>query len=141
MKKIWMVVLLSVLMACAPQARVLNETEKNAVLAYSESKTDNLMQGINQNDYAMFSRDFSDQMKNAIPQTGLNDLRNKVIAKIGNYVSRRVDRVEEIGGNVAVVYNAKFEKDEPVALRVVFESAEPHRITGLWFDSAKLRQP
>jgi len=126
--------------SCAPQSRTLNDVERNTVLAYSEAKTANLMQGMHQNDYAVFARDLDDKMKSAIDQTGFADLRIKINGKIGNYVARRVERVEQQGGNIIVVYLAQFEKDNSVTMRVVFEAAEPHRITGLWFDSAQLRK-
>lgn len=133
----WLILLL---LACSPQPRMLNDAEKTVVLAYSETKTENLLLGIQRNDYALFSRDLNDQMKNAIDKNGLGKLRAQVTDKIGNCVARQVERVEEINGNLAVVYRAKFEGDDPVAMRVVFETGEPHRISGLWFDSAKLRQ-
>ncbi|MDE3090260.1 MAG: DUF3887 domain-containing protein [Chloroflexota bacterium] len=109
-------------------------------MAYSEAQTDSLMKAINSNDYAAFSRDLNDAMKSAINADGLVNMRTKVNDKIGNYVSRQVSSVLQTGDNVAVIYLAKFENDDAVTVRVVFEMAEPHRISGLWFDSAKLRQ-
>jgi hypothetical protein len=34
----------------------------------------------------------------------------------------------------AVIYDAKFEKEAAVTVRVVFRVAEPHEISGLWFN-------
>ena len=126
--------------ACSSVALPLTGADRDKVLAYSESKTDNLMQAINGNDYAAFSRDLNDAMKNAIPNDGLANMRTKVNGKIGNYVARQVSSVLQTGNDIAVIYLAKFESDDAVTMRVVFEAAEPHRISGLWFDSAKLRQ-
>lgn len=123
------------------QGAPLTGAARDAVLAYSEAKTDNLMQGLNANDYAMFSRDLNDSIKTAIPESGFASMRAKVNGKIGNYVSRQVDTITQSGNFVTLVYQAKFENDSPVTVRVSFEMAEPHRISGLWFDSAKLRQP
>ncbi len=126
--------------ACSSVATPLTGADRDQVLAYSEAKTDSLMKAINVNDYAAFSRDLNDQMKSTINADGLVNMRTKVNDKIGNYVSCQVSSVLQTGDNVAVIYLAKFENDDAVTVRVVFETAEPHRITGLWFDSAKLRQ-
>jgi hypothetical protein len=126
--------------ACSLVALPLSGSDRDKVLAYSEAKTDSLMKAINSNDYAAFSRDLNDTMKGAITADGLVNMRTKVNDKIGNYVSRQVSSVLQAGDNVTVIYLAKFESDDAVTMRVSFETAEPHRIGGLWFDSAKLRQ-
>jgi hypothetical protein len=33
-----------------------------------------------------------------------------------------------------VIYDARFTKDDAVTMRVVFRAAQPHEISGLWFD-------
>ena len=124
----------------AAQSKPLTGSEKDAVLAYSEAQTDNLMNGINNDDYAVFSRDLNDKMKSSIPDTGLTNMRIKVNAKIGNYVSRQVESVTQSGNFVTVIYSARFENEDQVTVRVIFDAAEPHRISGLWFDSEKLRK-
>jgi uncharacterized protein DUF3887 len=132
--------LVGVLGACGSTAKTLEGAEKDAVLTYSEPMTDNLLAGISSNEYATFSRDLDDAMKKAMPEAQLGALRAQLGAAIGSYVSREVSGVVQDGENIAVIYKAKFEKDDPVTMRVVFETAPPHRISGLWFDSAKLRK-
>jgi uncharacterized membrane protein YhfC len=122
-----------------PQSKNLIGGDRDAVLAYSESKTTSLLTAINNNDYAVFSRDLNDKMKNAISADGLVNIRTKVNGKIGNYASRQVDSVVQSGDFVTVIYLARYENEERVTMRVSFEVAEPHRISGLWFDSEKLR--
>jgi hypothetical protein len=51
-----------------------------------------------------------------------------------------VDDVLTAGDFITVVYLAKFSDEEIVQMRVVFTVAEEHLVTGLWFDSPKLRQ-
>ena len=106
----------------------------DAVLAYSEAKTDNLLAGMNANDYPMFSRDFDRQMLNAMPQTQFNSLKKDRDDKLGLYLSRKVNSVVLQDGFYSVIYNAKFEKDDAVSVRVVFREREPHEISGLWFN-------
>ncbi len=130
---------LLLLAGCSSSAQVITGAERDQVLAYAEAKTDNLMAGYNANDYATFARDFDDQMRAAMPQSGLEQSRAQVLGKIGQYVSRQVDHVEKIGNYVAVVYNAKFEQADGVTVRVVFDTDAQHRISGLWFNSPKLQ--
>ncbi len=118
----------------------LGESARVPVLAYSEPETDNLMVGLNANDYATFTRDFDDKMKGAITPAQFANLEKTVVGKIGKYVSRQVTDVQQSSDTVTVVYTAKFENDDPVTMTVAFHATEPHQISGLHFNSAKLRQ-
>lgn len=135
-------ILAVVLTACSqPAPRTLTGTERDAVLAYSEAITDNLLAGMNAGDYDVFSRDFNQAMLDSISPADFVDMQVQIGGKIGAYVSREVQTVQQLEDMVTVTYTAEFEQDSPVIVRVVFEVAEPHQVTGLWFDSAKLRQP
>jgi hypothetical protein len=127
------VLLISVLNACGTQETTLTGTERDAVLAFSEPQTDNLLAGLQAGDYAMFSRDFDQAMLDAIDAGAFESLKSDRDAKLGGYVSRIVNRVVQTGDFYAVIYDAVFEKDSAVALRVVFRVAEPHEVSGLWF--------
>ncbi len=118
----------------------LSGSARETVLGYSEPETDNLLAGLNANDYATFSRDFDDKMKGAITSAQFGNLEQTVVGKIGKYVSRQAADVQQSGDYVTVVYTAKFENDDPVTVTVAFHTAEPHQISGLHFNSAKLRQ-
>lgn len=118
----------------------LSPSEQAPVLAYSEPAMDNLMAGLNANDYAAFSRDFDDKMKAGITPGQFANLEKTIVGKIGKYVSRQVADVQQVGDTVTVIYTAKFENDDPVTMTVAFHSVEPHQIAGLHFNSAKLRQ-
>lgn len=131
---------LACLAACSPQEKTLSGADQEAVLAFSEPATDNLLAGLAANDYAAFSRDFDAQMLRAIPATSFLAMKQELDGKIGGYLSREVDRVLQSGQFYVVVYQAQFEQEEPVTVRVVFRVEEPHAISGLWFDSDRLRQ-
>jgi len=125
---------MSILASCAPKTTPLSGADRNAVLAYSEPKTDNLLAGMNAGDYAMFSANFDADMLAAMTESKFNTLKADRDAKLGFYVSRTVDTVFQQGDFYVVVYLAKFEKDEAVTVRVVFRMAEPHQVSGLWFN-------
>ena len=141
MKKIFVLMLAgllaSLLSACGgAQETVLNGEEKDAVLAFSEAKTDNLMLGLKAGDFAGFSQNFSPDMLNAMPQGEFEKLKKDRDDKLGAYVSRQVNQVtqSQSGEYVAVVYDAVFEKEKAVTMRVVFRAEEPHEVSGLWFN-------
>jgi hypothetical protein len=132
---LFLLVLLSGLLAgCGSKETVLTRDERDAVLAFSETKTDNLLAGMNTNDYAMFSQDFDQEMLNAMTQAQFDALKKDRDAKLGLYVSRQVNSVTQAGDFYAVIYDAKFEKDNAVTVRVVFRVADPHQVSGLWFN-------
>lgn len=126
--------LAGLLAGCGSQETVLTGDDKDAVLAFSEPKTDNLLAGMNANDYAKFSQDFDQDMLKAMPQAQFDALKKDRDTKLGLYVSRQVNSVVQTGDFYAVIYEAKFEKDDAITVRVVFRVADPHQVSGLWFN-------
>lgn len=130
------------LTACsaAPPAVVLTGSEREAVLEYSEPMTDNLLQGMNNGDYDQFARDFDPAMAKAMPASSFDQFMTGIGNKLGQYESRTVSTVETVGDFARVIYQARFANDDPVTVRVVFnKDTADHLISGLWFDSARLR--
>lgn len=137
MKKLTMLLLtvlaVGILSACGSQGTTLTGKEADAVLAFSEAKTDNLLAGMNAGDYAVFSQDFDADMLAAMTQAQFDKLKTDRDTKLGLYISREVASVVQIDDFYAVNYTAKFEKQDAVPVRVVFRMAEPHEVSGLWF--------
>ena len=128
------VILVSFLAGCGSKGTTLTGADRDAVLAFSEAKTDNLLAGMNANDYTAFSKDFDQDMLKAMTQPQFDSLKKDRDARLGLYISRQVDSVIQTGDFYAVIYNAQFEKDDAVTVRVVFRIAEPHEVSGLWFN-------
>ena len=130
------------LAGCGPVSQTYGDN-RDEVLAYAEPKVDNMMAALNAGDYAAFVRDYNEAMLKATDETAFDGLRTLVQSKIGNYVSRQVTNVEQVAENgqqfIRVVYSAKFENEDKVTVRVVFDDTADHPISGLWFDSPKLR--
>ncbi len=132
-----LVICLSLLAGCGSkpaEATALTGDARDAVLAFSEAKTDNLLAGLNTDDYAAFSKDFDSDMLNAMTPGQFTKLKQDRDAKLGRYLSRTVSSVIQTGDFYAVNYQAVFEKEAEVALRVVFRVAAPHQVSGLWFN-------
>lgn len=122
------------LYGCSSGNAELTGADKDAVLTFSEAKTDTLLSGMNNNDYAAFSQDFDADMLTAMPQAQFDALKKDRDSKLGLYISREVSSVVLVGDFYAVNYVAKFEKDDNVVVRVTFRVAEPNQVSGLWFN-------
>jgi len=120
--------------------QVLNGSELEAVLSYSEPIADNLFAGLAANDYTIFSRDFDADMQESIPADLFIGWKQNLDDKLGDYISHQVEQVTQSDEYYVVVYNVKFEKDEQVKVGIIFHAAEPHSINHLWIDSKKLKQ-
>ena len=126
--------LLISLAGCGSTAQTLEGVELDAVLAFSEPMTDNLLDGMKNGDYAFFSRDFDTTMQKAIDEKAFADLKTDRDSTLGMYISREVFQVTQDTDFYVVFYQAQFEKQSDVIMRVVFRVNEPHQISGLWFN-------
>jgi len=128
------------LVACAPSARAIPADEAEVLRGELEPKVDNLLDGLENGDYAAFTRDFDAQMREAMTEAKFADLRAQFDEKLGRYQARQFVKAEEIKGFTALIYDARFEDEEQVTVRVVFRQQDGQwLVTGLWFDSPKLR--
>jgi hypothetical protein len=131
----WLAIIFVVILSgCGTSETTLTGPDQEAVLAFSEAKTDTLLAGMNANDYAAFSADFDQAMLDAMTESSFATFKQDRDAKLGLYVSRQVKTVVQSGDFYAVIYEAEFEKEDSVTVRVVFRAAEPHEVSGLWFD-------
>jgi hypothetical protein len=128
--------------ACAatPTETPLTEVEKTSVLEFAEPKVDAQMEALAASDYQGFLVDYDAAMKEATTFGAFEQLQIWLSVKVGAYESRGVSSVTQTDTYYIVNYTAEFTKDDNVTMRVVFEKADPHRISGLWFDSPKLRE-
>jgi len=125
---------------CMSPETVVSDEEAAQVLTYAGPIADNVMQGFNEGNYTMYSRDFSPEMRQALDEAAFEQNREFVTSRIGLYESRSDPVVTETGEFIAVTYRAAFEREDGVALRFVFKKGdESHQLHGLWFNSPKLR--
>ncbi|WP_214083810.1 DUF3887 domain-containing protein [Methanoculleus sp.] len=125
---------------CTSQETVVSDEEKAQVLAYADPIADNLLLGFNEGNYTMYSRDFGEEMKQALDEAAFEQNRESVTSRIGLYESRRDPVVTEVDEYIAVTYIAGFEREDGVTVRFVFlKGDDAHRLYGLWFNSPMLR--
>ena len=113
------------------------------VRGYADPVTENILVAMNEGDYAIYSEDFDQTMKNAMTEAVFDETNTVIRSKIGDYVSKEFWKAESKDQYTIVYYRAKF-TDEPadVTVRVVFQEINGEmKVSGLWFDSPELRKP
>jgi hypothetical protein len=121
--------------------KTITGAEKAEILQYTEPIVDNLLIGYNEGNYTILSRDFDEQMKNALTEAVFLQNRELVTSRIGIYVSRRTPTVLEEGPLTILIYSAEFENESGVEVRVVFfDYGDNNLVSGLWFNSPRLRE-
>jgi hypothetical protein len=130
----------SLLGAAPPPTLVPDEAESFATQV--DAMSENLLIAMNNRDEATFLQDMDDDMRKA-SEGGIDELYQSIVVKIGKYIpgSKKVVKVDETEGYRRVSYDATFEQEEHVQVLVVYsmDSGQP-LVSGLWFDSPKLRQ-
>ena len=141
MKKFLLIplIMLVFVSGCTSQTFIEGE-EKDQWFQIATPMAENILQSLNDNDYEGYTSDFSETMRNAMPEEKFNEIRDLISSKIGNYVSFEPSTVFEAGEFVSVNFAAEFEEEKGVTLRIVFRRGdEEYKIEGLWTDSLKLR--
>jgi len=119
-----------------------NQVDIDQVRKYADPITENILLGMNGNNYSKYSEHFDQTMKNAMPEAVFYETNTLIKSKIGDYVSKQFWKVESKDQYTIVYYKARFtEEPEDVIVKVVFqEIMEEMEVSGLWLDSPKLRE-
>jgi hypothetical protein len=130
---------LALLLAACGGPKTLPEDEAQAFAEQVAPLTENLLTALSDGDEAAYTRDMDETMKEASSGAKFTEVYDAVIGKIGKYVSAEMTQVLEQGKYRIVVYDAQFENEAHVSVRVVYDvsGAEPF-VSGLWFDSPTL---
>ena len=100
----------------------------------------NILTSLNNNDYAGFSRNFSQTMKNAINQSAFDKLYNQMQTAVGNYQSDVFYSAANKAGSMNLVYFAQYSK-EPAGISVSLSVQSingAYQVQGLVFNSPNL---
>lgn len=96
-----------------------------------------LLTGLNEGDYAAFSRDFSDEMRAALPESQFGALRDMLQETSGNYLTCGEPTLSNRSGYSIYRLICRFEKEE-VVVTLTFK-INGRQVEGLFFDSPNLR--
>ncbi len=111
------------------------------VRGYSDAMTEDLLQGLKDGNYTRFSLHFDTAMKGSLTEEAFLQLRTFLDSKVGEYTSKEFVRAERSGEYIMTFYKASYtEEPAGVTVRTVFSEVNGTAyMTGLWFDSPKLR--
>jgi len=132
---IFAVVFLTVAVVPGPTfGGVIGNTDK-AVRTITEPLLDNILDGIMTKDYAKYSRDFEDTMKEVVTQEAFLKSNRQIQNRIGSYKSRTYLGFLKKGNMTLVLWKGKFDKTEDDVLikLVVSKRKGRYLVTGLWF--------
>ena len=100
----------------------------------------NILTSLDNNDYAGFSQNFSQTMKNAINRSAFNKLYNQMQSDVGNYQTGVFYSAANKAGSINLVYFAQYSK-EPAGVSVSL-SVQPvngaYQVQGLVLNSPNL---
>lgn len=109
---------------------------------YAGAIAENMLQAMNNENYALYSEHFDEAMKNAMPEAVFKQSIIAIRGKIGSYISKQFVTTQQSGQYISVFYKAKF-SGEPgdVTVKVVFQEIDGKpRVSGFWMDSPNLRK-
>ena len=146
MKKNVFAMLLAICMLSVSLAGCGSKGITESDVRYAGPMIDNVLAGIKDKNYAEFSRDFGDKVKDAITETSFNSLSDLLANKIGEYQSKNfgqaANTTQDNISYMVVVYKAKYTKESgDVLITMTFgDSNGVKKIEGLTFNSPNLRQ-
>jgi uncharacterized lipoprotein YehR (DUF1307 family) len=138
--------LLCLMMTCS-LAACGNKVDSKVVRQYADDITENMLLAYNEDNYEQYIADVNSQFKAAVTEDKMKEGNEMVRGKIGDYVPgskkfKDAVKTSEKGKKYLVVrYNAEFtDETEDVLVTMIFDDNEAHQVSGMFFNSPKLRQ-
>lgn len=129
------------LAACAPALTALPASEEAAFAQEIDPIVEETLIGLSDGNYEQHAQYFDEEMRDRVdPIVTFPQVYDEVIGRVGVYQSHRLIQVEEQNLYRIATYDVSFANDPHVTAQFIFwENDDAHQITGLWFDSEKLR--
>jgi hypothetical protein len=118
------------LASCAPRVTsptILSPEEGAAYAAEVDDVVENMLIGLSQKDWAMYSRDFHKAMLAEMEDTFQQEY-NETIGVIGAYQSKTLDHVETRGDQRIIIYHGVFENNPDVTISMYFGINDPNHL-------------
>ncbi|MBU4304152.1 MAG: DUF3887 domain-containing protein [Candidatus Omnitrophica bacterium] len=137
MKKILCFFLCFMFLAASPQsvnAAVIGQSNEQ-VRAITDPIMDNIFDGLNNEDYDKYSRDFDGTLKETLSPERFRAVRKEIKDWVGNYLYREYLGFINRQAITIIFWKAVFDKtqDEILIKLVVSERDGKYLVTGLWF--------
>lgn len=120
--------LLTAMAACnAPKAEKVDVGE---VQPYADPAADKIISGINEKDYAKFSGDFDQAMKEAVTEAKFNE----IVEQLGQCESLGITGADRVQGYTRAYYKVKSGKlNREVTFMIVFSASGDRKVSGLFY--------
>lgn len=120
--------LLAYLAGCnVPKVEKVNADE---VKVYADPAIEKILAGISEKNYAMFSEDFDQQMKNALSEEKFTEIVNQ----LGECEAKGIIGADNVQGYTRAYYKAKSSKiSNEVTFTIVFSAAGDKKVSGLFY--------
>lgn len=110
---------------------------------FAETAAEEYLVSINDRDYETFSRHLGKEMMEELTEENFLEFADQVEGIVGNYVegSKEYSKLQKESGFISVIYDTQY-TDEPegVIFTLVLQKVDSLiKISGSWFNSAKLR--
>ena len=118
--------------ACTQAAPVYAAgSEKEQAVAAAAPLAKEILDGMQQNDYALFSKDFDAAMLKSLPQSSFATML-KTFSAYGAFKSSDLINVEIVENYYSAAYKLTY-ANQILTMRVVFPKSGTPQVSGLWF--------
>ncbi len=127
-------ILLALLWAL-PAAAALVGTDDQQVKAVAEPILDNLLGGLNKGNYAQYSKDFDDALREALPEKKFLQVRQDIIERWGKYQSKNYLGFLNQQNYTVMLWKGTFDgtKNDVLIRLVLAKRQDKVVVAGLWF--------
>ncbi len=96
---------------------------------------DNILEAFEQNDYAQYSRDFDNFLKESISEKKFGEMGLRLEGSLGKYQSREYLGFMMNGQMTVVLWKGRYElsEDDVLIKLIVSKRGDKNLVTGLWF--------
>ncbi len=126
---------LGILLLALPAAAAPVGADEVQVKAVAEPILDNLLAGFNQGDYAQYSKDFDDTLREAIPEKKFQQVRQELLKKLGTFNSKTYLGFLNQQAHTVVLWKGKFaDTQDDILIKLVLSKRQDKVVVvGLWF--------
>lgn len=121
-----------ILVGCNPGLATPNIQLPEHFPKIAEEKAGNIINGLANQDYEIFSKDFNPKMKAAIPSAAMVEVKKLLWGQNGEFQTMQTKSIYEEKSYFIGDFDLTFEKGT-ISMRVVYSPIEPYQVSGLWF--------
>ena len=126
---------LSILFLAMPLTAAPVGTSDQEVKALAEPILENLLAGFNQGNYAQYSKNFDETLREAIPEEKFQQVRRQLMKKLGSFKGKNYLGFLNQQAHTVVLWKGAFtDTQDDVLLKLVLSKRQDKVVVkGLWF--------